>query len=78
MYVGMNRRRDKPCSMSIGIPHVCGDEPRYMGYSIAGTMVCPTYVGMNRAVNVDRIHCPCMPHVGGDEPALPGVGGVKV
>ena len=74
----MNRGGCKNRRSYESIPNVCGDEPRYMGYSIAGTMVCPTYVGMNRAVNVDRIHCPCMPHVGGDEPALPGVGGVKV
>ena len=50
------------------MPHVCGDEPRFLAYTLLTANVCPTYVGMNRGSSPTRA-CPFrMPHVCGDEP----------
>ena len=32
----------------IGMPHVCGDEPKQVAEVLIEDCVCPTYVGMNR------------------------------
>ena len=50
------------------MPHVCGDEPKFVGGWWYPTIVCPTYVGMNRPDFTAGASCDGMPHVCGDEP----------
>ena len=47
-YVGMNRSSGQICTLSAGMPHVCGDEPDRRTPDGIPLDVCPTYVGMNR------------------------------
>ena len=48
-YVGMNRKDGFIKTGTLGMPHVCGDEPGTYYFSLDFQGVCPTYVGMNRA-----------------------------